>query len=232
MKNKRAYTIIDTAGQKTAVIQNGFVRREQPFVAELMMTINPMVEQVAYLEKEGNNYRCQMMGNELSINGSLATAYLVAKQLKKSAVSIELSGLDKCVSATTDGRTISIEFPDSLIKQIIKNTVILEGIAYKVVKGFPETYLTTSKLKQRLQTLAKDIPAAGIIFYKDNQIIPLVYVKPTNSYVWENACGSGSLAFSLMTGTDLVIQPSGEFLTIQKNSDTLTISSPVKEIYD
>jgi len=35
-----------------------------------------------------------------------------------------------------------------------------------------------------------------------------------------------------VTRTDLVTQPSGEKITITKNSDTLTISSPVKEIYD
>ena len=230
MTNKKAYTIIDTAGQKTAVVQNGFTRPQQPFIAKFMMTINPTIEQVAFLENGDTTYRCQMMGNELSINGSLAAAYLVAKSLKKTQVNIELSGLDATVTATTDKQTIFITFPSALVKRINQNIVLLNGITYQVVSGFPTTYLTTLNLKQNLQKLAKNVPAAGIIFYEGNTIRPLVYVKATNSYVWENACGSGSLAFFLVTGTDLVTQPSCEVITIAKNSDTLTISSPVKEI--
>jgi diaminopimelate epimerase len=233
MKKQPGYTIIDTAGQKTAVIAPSFPRGQQPLISKLLMTINPVIEQVAFLEKFTNSptrYRLQMMGNELSINGSLAGAYLLTKIKSTKKVNFTISGLNRQVTSTIKDDSVSIDFPASIVKNVKGNVVYLKGITYQIQRGFPKTSLTTPKQKSLLSKLATTSPAAGIIFCQKTQIKPLVYVKATNSFVWENACGSGSLAYYLITGQNKVKQSSKTVITINKNRDKLAISAPVKEI--
>lgn len=230
MKTQSGYTAIDTAGQKTAVIAAKFLRREQPLAAKLIMTVDPIIEQVAFLEKPNGLYRSQMMGNELSVNGSLAGGYLVSKIANKSSISLEISGMNCRVQAIRKAGSISINFPSSIVQKVTARSVYLQGIRYLLKKGFPASQLTNPKRRRELIKFCGQAPAAGIIFYEKDKIVPLVYVRSTNSLVWENACGSGSLAFYLRTGISKVRQLNNQIITITKNSDKLTISSPVKEV--
>ncbi|MEK7550344.1 MAG: hypothetical protein AAB535_00960 [Patescibacteria group bacterium] len=84
--------------------------------------------------------------------------------------------------------------------------------------------------KRYLDKLATkySVPASGIIFFNRNEIKPLVYVKDTDSLVWENACGSGSLAYFIFSGVKKIKQPSSKLIIMSKNKKYFTIKVGVK----
>ena len=209
------YKLIDTAGQITAVITSKIEIGDLPQIANSLMVNNPIIEQVGYLE--GTSFR--MMGGELSINGTLAAAYLLGK-------SGQINGYD--FKLTKNG--ISLSLPKSIILKVDKNTVYLEGITYQVIIGFSKKKILTSRMRDSLFRLASPSPASGLIFYENNQIMPLIYVKPTDSYVWENACGSGSLSAALLTNQSDIIQPSGQIISFQFKSQNIVVTTTAKEV--
>ena len=160
-----------------------------------------------------------MMGGELSINGLLAAAYMLNK-----------SGQINSLDFTVNIDTVTLTLPVSIVIQVQKNIVRLQGIIYKVTNSQPVSKIISQSTKQLLKTLAIGTKASGIIYYKNKTITPLVYVPDTNTYVWENACGSGSLAYSLITGNRKVIQPSGNFLKFKISKNTITVTATTKEI--
>jgi hypothetical protein len=181
------------------------------------MRENPRVEQVGYLQ--GDTF--QMMGDELSINGLLAAAYLLNKSGQINNLNFDV--LDS---------TVSLTFPCSLVSNIDKSSKIvkLDGITYQIITGFPTSQSISNRAKTLLKQLTSDSPASGLIYCRGNQIQPLVYVKATNSYVWENACGSGSLAASLITGKREIIQPSGQTISFKINSQNIVVTTSAKEV--
>ncbi|MBI4918672.1 hypothetical protein HY837_01990 [archaeon] len=62
------------------------------------------------------------------------------------------------------------------------------------------------------------MPAFGAIIYQNNRITPYVFVSRVDSLVKETACGSGSVAFSLFSGKNKIIQPTGKAIFVRKNS--------------
>ena len=200
--NPQLYRLIDTAGQITAVITDMINISDLPRIANSIMQKDKRVEQVGYLQ-DGN---FQMMGGELSINGLLASAFI------------------------KDRSTTSITLPSSIIIEKLGNIVRLQGLTYQVVAGLPTSKIIASSTKQLLKTLAIGTKASGIVYYNQNAIKPLVYVPATNTYVWENACGSGSLAYSLVTGNRTIIQPSGKSIKFRISKNIITVTATVKEI--
>jgi len=213
----KSYRLVDTAGQITAVITTPIQPGQLPKLANAIMRKNPRVEQVGYLQ--GDTF--QMMGNELSINGLISGAFLLSR-------AGQINGLDFVVTPST----ITLSFPNSLVKYVdsVNQIVELQGIAYQVISGFPKRKTISSKTKILLQKLATSSPASGIIYYQDGRIRPLVFVKATNSYVWENACGSGSLATALITKQPNIIQPSGQQICFQFTSKNIVVTTTAKEV--
>lgn len=233
MTNKKPYLMIDTAGQLTPVFTQPVPRNQQAAVGAELLKKYPNAGQVAFLEKRrkrATGYRARMMGGELSINGSLASAYVLAKKENKSSVRLYVSGLNRQVEASLGKSVISISLPLSVIKSVNGSIVFFTGIKFLVQRGFPKQKKLTQKQKTSLDKMASSSPAAGIVFYKRSTIVPVVRVKATQTTVWETACGSGSLAYYLVTGQGKVKQPSGSTITINKNNDKLTITVPVKEL--
>ena len=48
-----------------------------------------------------------------------------------------------------------------------------------------------------------DVDAAGAIFIKDGEMTPVVWVRATDSFIWESSCGSGTLASTVWLGRDV-----------------------------
>lgn len=227
---KNTYFLIDTAGQITPVFINPVPKNKRPLISSQLLKKYPAAGQVAFIEKRARFYRAQMMGGELSINGSLAVSYVLARILKRRKVKIELSGVNAKMKISLKRNIISGYFPISIIKKVTNNKVQLKGIQYLVQKGRPKSIGLTDTQISGLRLLTKNFPAAGIVFYSKETIKPLVYVKATNSFVWETACGSGSLAFYLIKGENKIKQPSGKLIKISRKNDTLIISMPVREV--
>ncbi len=108
--------------------------------------------------------------------------------------------------------------------------VYLKGITYKIMKGFNKSKQLTSQQTKWLRDQTISSPAAGLIYYQNNRIQPVIYVRATDSLVWESACGSGSLAFALLSKNQVVLQPSGQTLRFNFSQKEVTITATVKEI--
>ena len=208
------YKLVDTAGQITAVVFDGFKKNNLVSISQKLMEEDKRIEQAVFITKN----KIQTMGNELCINGSLAGAYL----LKDSR--LKVSGIDKAINFTKTKKFISAEFPLNLVVNKKDRLILLQGIVYLITND------KTKVNKIFLSNLAQkyNVPASGIIKFKSNKIRPIVYVINTNTLVWENACGSGSLAYFLFSGFNKIEQPSGEVIKVNKIKKYFTIKVPVK----
>ena len=223
------YQLIDTAGQYTPVFSQSIPNKNQKLLIskKLLEEFNPLVGQVAFINKN----QVQMMGSELSINGSIAAGFVLSKKLNLKKVTFKTSGLGQPFAVKFNCSTTSIYLPKTIIKSINDNLVSLSGIKYLVEPKMPKKLTLTKKQKKVLRKLTQNCPAAGIVFYQQNKIKLLVYVKSTNTFIWETACGSGSLAYYLTAKEPNIIQPSGKTINIEENNDKLIITMPIKEIY-
>lgn len=212
--NKIYYKLVDTAGQITAVVFDILKTNRYAYVSNYLMGFDNRIEQVVFIEKN----RIQTMGNELCINGSLAGAYLLNNSM------LEVSGLNKRIKFNKTKEFISSKFPLNLIVSKKDNVILLQGIIYLVSNN--ETKINKTFLRKLANKY--DVPASGIIKFKSNKITPIVYVKDTDSLVWENACGSGSLVYSIYSNLTKIVQPSGQVIRIKMNSKSITIKVPIK----
>jgi hypothetical protein len=218
-------SLYSTAGQITAF------QKDQPdsALATNIMRNDMRVEQVGFLWYNSTP-RLQMMGGELCVNATLAAGAVFCQQQNKNVVNFYSSGIRDLVSVEKNGDTYSLSLPSSIIIEQDSDYVEFSRICFFLEKGLRPDKQISREEKVLLQGFGMAKSAAGLIFYEGNLIQPLVYVGETSSMVWETACGSGSLAFSLVSGIQNVKQPSGELISIQKINDTLTISASVKEI--
>ena len=215
MKKKIRYKVVDTVGQLTAIITDKINMGALAKTAKTIMGNNLSIEQVGYLDGS----RFVMMGDELSINGLLAAAYLVKGARKVNGIPF-----------VCEDNQVSLKLPNTIIKSVSEQIVRLDGMTYQLCDTPPSSRVISSNTKQLLNSLALSSPASGIIYYNGVSIMPLIFVKATNSYVWENACGSGSLAFALVTSVTQVEQPSGQIIEFQFTKSNITVTAAVKEI--
>jgi len=238
----------DLAGNTTAFVWTKVSRRQQPKIARRLMRPEILgVEQVGFIEKANNSKAealLQMMGGEISINATLSLVFILAKKLKKKEFYLDLSGYPNLIQCQMVNNQ-----PEIILKQKIKNNLMklrvagakqliklvdLGGIAYflidKNLYSKPLDYLEEfARVKKQVKKIPLP-PAWGIIFYQQNKIQPIVYVKATNSVVAEKACGSGSLAFAVAENYQNIIQPSGKIIKVRKNKNNISISGKAKLI--
>ncbi len=177
------------------------------------------VEHLGFVSVKSGLPNLEMMGNELCINATLA----LASQLRREG-ELLTSGAEKPIFYKNLKYKTSIKI--SLSYKAINNIVILSGIGFIFLK---------SKIKSQKEFLSKlckkfDLPAFGVIYLKENRIEPYVYVQETNTLVKETACGSGSIAFSILTGVKNVIQPTGKTIRVLRDKNQFTIEANVVTI--
>jgi hypothetical protein len=194
------------------------------------------VEQVGFITSENDVMYLMMMGNELCINAALALASVGGESGK-----FFTRGIDYLVSYSNDDNT-SIE-PQPPFKRAGKSvttielrlpyrqqgeTILFDGIGYSCYN----TKVAISK--EDIIGLAKKhrLPAFGIIECRGNAITPHVYVAETGLLIDESACGSGSVAASIILGLEDIIQPSGESILIKRDNNFFKISTQVEIVPD
>jgi len=187
---------------------------------QIIKTYLGKVEHLGFVSVQNGFPKLTMMGNELCINAILA----LASQYSTSG-NLFMSGINEPIYyQNSDGKTF-IEI--SLPYQKIKNVILFSGI------GFLLQYINVIKYsKENLRYLCQryNLPAFGVIYSIKNKIEPYVYVKETNTLFRETACGSGSIAFSILTGYKDIIQPTGEIINVQKFGSRFTVSTKVVKI--
>lgn len=177
------------------------------------------VEQIGFVEIKNKLPLLNMMGGELCINGTIALASLCGEKGK-----LFTSGLQNSIFYKNVDRKTSIKLNINYKK--LNNTVLLEGIGYIYLKN---------KIKDPKKLLAQlciqyNFPAFGILYFLDNKIEPIVYVEQTNSLFEETACGSGSIAFSILTKKQNIIQPTGKEIRVEKYENIFCVSAEVAKL--
>jgi histidine racemase len=171
------------------------------------------VEQVGFID----NNRLTMMGGELCINATLAFASTLGKKGKLFA-----SGIGESVYYENIKKKTTLKLPLKYKKE--KNIILFNGIGFII-----NNQNVNKKILRKLSNKYK-LPAFGAINYKRNKISPYVYVKQVGSFVRETACGSGSIAFSIFSGYNKIVQPTGKAIEVNINKNNVEIKAEVTRI--
>ncbi len=177
------------------------------------------VEQVGFVETKNNLPFLNMMGNELCINGTLA----LAKTLKNNGL-LYTSGYPQFIEYRNYKKTTAIKLTIPYIKK--GDIILLSGIGYVYVQ---EKKVITKKLLLSLCNKYQ-LPAFGAIIYKNKTLFPYVYVQQTESLIQETACGSGSIALSLLKGIKQINQTTGKQIIVKKAESEFLIQAEVTEL--
>lgn len=193
-------------------------------IANKIMSIDGLnVEQVCFVKKPLFNgiSRMEMAGNEFCGNATRSFGLFLAKKMNligKHTIKVEVSGhselIDVIVDTELNQASTSMPLPKKCEYLIVEDNItipliIFEGIIHAIAENMSvnyKLYETTKKL-----VMKKYSPDAfGMMFFdcKNLNMTPIVHVKNINSDVYEQSCGSGSLAASIYMTTHY---PDGEY---------------------
>lgn len=193
----------DPAGNITAIVQSPIAPGDRVRVAKAILALG-RAEQVGFLTEPilGGDCRLEMMGGEFCGNAARSLGYLTALTRHETGVhtlAVEISGAPEPVPVTADldqGRAwANMPLPLNLLQTKVAGrawpTVFCPGICHLIAERPPEEAF----LAEALKALAAYRPeAAGVMFLVGDKLTPAVYVRSTDSLVWESSCGSGSTA--------------------------------------
>lgn len=224
------YVLLDPTGNLTALVTDPVPPARQ---AEVTRELLRKSEQVAYLHapaRPDTAAGIRLMGGEFCGNAAMASAaWLVREHLSPGAettVRLEVSGaaepVDCRIRALEDGFEGTVRMPrilevfDTEYFGVVFTAVRMEGILHLIR---PDDGLSDHDAEFLLKKTAPLLPDGAVGLLQWNRetgfLRPLVYVRGSQSLVWENGCGSGSAAVgaaeALRTGrTEIrVSQPGG-----------------------
>ncbi len=209
------YTTVDPTGNITLLVTTAVERSLQPQTAAWLLRRHPGAEQVGFLEPSSTApARLQMMGGEFCANATMSLgAWLCRRDGLAKGVThplrLEISGAEALVpcevTAVADSYlcTVSLPLPEKMVALKLPTedgplslpAVFLPGICHIIAPaGCMDRARAESLLRQ--WSAAIHAEAVGLIFLDEERtaIEPLVYVKSTDTAVWERCCGSGSAA--------------------------------------
>ena len=207
------YTVIDPTKNITLLVTTPVPRDAQPRVAMELLRREKDAEQVGFAEGlAAGKPRLQMMGGEFCGNAAMSMAAWLHRDLPLGAertLTLPVSGARSPVACRVthiDGcfiGTVSMPLPESIeqlalpvggVNQIFP-VVFLPGICHVIA---PAELFDRHCAEEALRSWSKALPgeAMGLLLLEESRtaFTPLVYVKPTDSCVWERGCGSGSAA--------------------------------------
>jgi len=200
-----------------------------------------VVEQVGFVEKKDGVYRLEMAGGEFCGNATRCAAnYFLGN--KNGEISICVSGVSRILKAGVNQiNTAWAEMPVGTSLNSVSTTdegfylVILEGIVHLIIPSDKSTqFLSKARSVEfsfidELKSIAKVLmekysltkyPACGVMFLEEKsdvlQMHPCVLVTGVKSSMYyETACGSGSIAVTMVYASlcnksvkQTIIQPS------------------------
>lgn len=208
------YIRMNPSGNITLLVTDDVPRAQQSEIAGRLMQLDPSAEQVGFLEEPGipgARARLQMMGGEFCGNATMSLAAFLALQDhlpedEEHTYPLEISGADRLIPCfiTRNGETITGTVPMPLPQAIGEIEVLpgvklpmvrFDGISHIIISG---NEITPEQARERVADLCAALEADALgMLLTDAQfgaLKPLVYVRSTDSAVWENACGSGTAA--------------------------------------
>lgn len=207
---KQKICIANPSGNITVLVSSPVEKTEYARVAQRLMTKIDGAEQVGFFADPcfGGDVRLEMMGGEFCGNAMRSAAlYYAGKQTLsgESLVRTEISGCDHPLSVFVDPEsgTARGEFPLPIkaewgrFSEKPAFTVWFEGIVHYVFPGgIPELSSESLKEKLRAVTETERVSAAGLMVLEVSSLrmTPVVYVRDTDTLVYESSCASGSAA--------------------------------------
>lgn len=223
-----SYMIFNPAGNITAlVIGDEYNLEQRKLINSRIMEKESYIEQVGFLSQK--NMKLTMAGGEFCGNATrCATLYYIKEQ---QIIELEINN-NKIKAGINDKSEIWCEVPieEYNIEKMCENIykVTLKGITILVVKNIEKYSDLKQSAMKLIQKYSLDDDAIGVMFV-DNveniiKIYPVVWVKEIDTFFMENACGSGTIAVTMLeswlkksSNKYNVIQPSGGILKTEIN---------------
>lgn len=216
--NEYDIILANPAGNITAIVLNEDVKKENYIeISNKLMELKQYnIEQVGFVKKPlmGGYSRLEMMGGEFCGNATRSFGLYLA-QLKGEfddvKTEVEVSGCSDLLIVETNLKNkyakTQMPIPLNILEITLSdgkkiNVVEFEGIFHAIC---------WKDLNDNLYDSIKEViyekynpEAMGVMFFnKDSiEITPIVFVKETNSKVFEQSCGSGSIAASVYLAKD------------------------------
>lgn len=221
--NTLTYHKLWAGGNTTALVETATHRSSYSRSAQHIMKTDPSIEQVGFIEETSSlktRFRLHMMGGEFCANAARSLAYYIAQKQGLNKVHLEVSGFPEELEIKIDKECAEISFPGNFFvrrKPVEEGDLIdLMGIRHIVIDH--GVHYDAQSLIEKYQ---EDLPAIGIIRTSQHEfgmrIDPLIWVRNTNSFISETACGSGTVAAAISAYyrnpsqyTFKIVQPSQE----------------------
>lgn len=240
--------LADPAGNVTALVLSPVERARYSEVAQKLMRLPELgAEQVGYVTspRQGGCARLEMMGGEFCGNAARAFGLLEARRqgMRSGRLEVEVSGCATTVAVQVDVEkgwaAAALPLPFAVRTLAWRDRewslVCLPGIWHLVLPGVAPSREVCEEL--RASVYAQAAPdALGMLFVEESPLFlrPAVYVRETGSVVWENSCGSGSVAAAVWLSRNLlnvharydIPQPGGDiavWLTRQNGAYTRAV---------
>jgi diaminopimelate epimerase len=247
MKNKPVKIILAAGGNPTGImlVDDAANRNEYASIAKEFMVKHPEVEQFGFLEGVSH---FQMSGGEFCGNAARAAALLLSEKNSSKSGSFTMSGFDGVVNyQILESGEVECVFTNLKIssENLTSAKIIdLGGIVHIVLPNSEvfrndKAYYTKIHRDWVNKLNLNNRSAVGVIWQEtldDNSVIihPVVWVRDIDSFFYETACGSGTLAVleASKETSKKVIQPSGQSIQSEKLSETSYLLSSEMNILD
>ena len=198
-------TAADPAGNITLLVETPAAQTQYERIARQLLAMPALdAEQVGFLcpPRLGGAVRLEMMGGEFCGNAARCTGlYYAARHGVHGTVPVEISGCSHVLSVEADPEQgaawAEMPLPEGCEQVLLcsreMTMVRFEGMLHLVAPCAPLPEAEVAALLPRLAQ-QKAVPAVGLLFVEGAQMTPAVYVRDTDSLVWERSCASGSTA--------------------------------------
>ena len=190
---------LNPAGNITAVVLSPVSPELRPALSRAIMA-EGRAEQVGFAAppRLGGVCRIEMMGGEFCGNAVRSYGYLQRNEM--AALLVEISGVTAPVPVTIDPahQSAFADMPLPLgidwisVGERQYPLIQCQGISHLLALDQTPDPAFLETARPMLNRLEQE--AWGVMFLSGQQLTPAVYVRSTDSRVWESSCGSGSVA--------------------------------------
>lgn len=205
------YIVADPAGNITGLVLTPLPQDQYKRAAKYLMEQSPYgLEQVGFvrdcLDCDGT---LEMMGGEFCGNAARSFGLFLALHaisIQEDRALIRVSGAQGKLEVQTDlvRSEARIRMPRILAMKPVETVswghvpvVFMEGICHALIlAGNPDQTKATTLIREIADRFGAE--AVGVMYYEPEHqyVTPLVWVRDTDTMVWESSCGSGSVALA------------------------------------
>ena len=244
------YIILAAGGNATAIVIVG-TSNDRAWYEEqgrdlMRRTEHLGVEQAGFLNLETRHF--EMSGGEFCGNAARSAAMLIAKHTGESDFTFTMSGYEgsvraqvalegaskavvTCVFSNMRPNVQVVALPGGDEAELVDLGGIVHVLTREAFVNDREVYETRHREITKALGLSER-PAVGVIWIQQLdgglKIHPVVWVRGIDSFFYETACGSGSIATGIATGETQIVQPSGESIQVVSDRDGVHLTSAME----